>query len=80
MVALGRWDELRLHVEAALAEGGLSADDLKEIVLQQAIYCGVPAAHAALGVIRETLEGISGRDAVPGTSQDPRRPSKTHIL
>jgi 4-carboxymuconolactone decarboxylase len=74
MVALGRWDELRLHVQAALAEGGLSADDLKEIVLQQAIYCGVPAAHAALGIIRETLEGISGRDAVPGTSQDPRRP------
>jgi 4-carboxymuconolactone decarboxylase len=56
MVALGRWDELRLHVQAALAEGGLSADDLKEIVLQQAIYCGVPAAHAALGIIRETLE------------------------
>ena len=56
MVALGRWDELRLHIQAALAEGGLSADDLKEIVLQQAIYCGVPAAHGALGIIRETLE------------------------
>jgi 4-carboxymuconolactone decarboxylase len=56
MVALGRWDELRLHVQAALAERGLSADDLKEIVLQQAIYCGVPATHAALGIIRETLE------------------------
>jgi 4-carboxymuconolactone decarboxylase len=73
MIALGRWDELRLHVQAAVAEGGFSADALKEIVLQQAIYCGVPAAHAALGVIREALEGVTGREAAPRTSQDPRR-------
>ena len=45
MVALGRWEELRMHLRAALVEGGFSADDLKEILLQQAIYCGVPAAH-----------------------------------
>jgi 4-carboxymuconolactone decarboxylase len=71
MIALGRWDELRLHVHAAVAEGGFSADALKEIVLQQAIYCGVPAAHAALGVIREALEGVTGRETAPGTSQEP---------
>jgi len=46
-----------------VAEGGFSTDALKEIVLQQAIYCGVPAAHAALGVIRETLEDVTGREA-----------------
>ena len=46
-IALGRWDEFGLHARAALAEGGFSAADLKEIVLQQAIYCGVPAANKA---------------------------------
>jgi len=48
LLALGRWEEFEMHVRAAVTEGGFSADDVKEIVLQQAIYCGVPAAHAAL--------------------------------
>ena len=46
-LALGKWDEFRLHVRAALTEGGFTADDIKEIILQQAIYCGVPAANHA---------------------------------
>jgi 4-carboxymuconolactone decarboxylase len=57
LVALGQWDEFRLHVRAALTEGGFSSDDIKEIILQQAIYCGVPAAnHAvkeALAIVQE---------------------------
>ena len=48
LIALGQWDEFRLHVRAALAEGGFSPDDIKEILLQQAIYCGVPAANHAV--------------------------------
>ena len=48
MVALGQWDEFRLHVRAALAEGSFTPDDIKEILLQQAIYCGVPAANHAV--------------------------------
>ena len=47
MIALGQWDEFRLHVRAAVNEGGFSADDIKEIILQQAIYCGLPAANHA---------------------------------
>ncbi len=47
MIALGQWDEFRLHVGAALREGGFSPDDVKEVILQQAIYCGVPAANHA---------------------------------
>jgi 4-carboxymuconolactone decarboxylase len=47
MIALGQWDEFRMHVRAAVAEGGFTADDIKEIILQQAIYCGVPAANHA---------------------------------
>ena len=56
-LALGRWEEFRLHMRAALTEGGFSADDVKEIILQQAIYCGVPAANHAMkeasAVLRE---------------------------
>ena len=57
MIALGQWDEFRMHMRAAMVEGGFSADDIKEIILQQAIYCGLPAAnHAfkeAAGVMKE---------------------------
>ena len=55
LLALGRFDELRMHVRAALEEGGLSADEIKEVVLQQAIYCGVPAANTAFEVLREVM-------------------------
>jgi 4-carboxymuconolactone decarboxylase len=48
MMALGHWDEFRMHVRAALNEGGFTPDDIKEILLQQAIYCGVPAANHAV--------------------------------
>jgi 4-carboxymuconolactone decarboxylase len=56
LVALGRWEEFAMHARAALVEGGFSTGDLKEIVLQQAIYCGVPAANKAFGVLREIVE------------------------
>ena len=55
MVALAHWEEFRLHVRAALVEGGFSADDVKEIILQQAIYCGVPAANHAFKLAGEIL-------------------------
>jgi 4-carboxymuconolactone decarboxylase len=53
MIAIGRWEEFEMHAAAAIREGGFSLDDLKEIVLQQAIYCGVPAAHHALKLLAE---------------------------
>ena len=59
MIALGQWDEFRLHVRAALAEGGFSQDDVKEVILQQAIYCGVPAANHAF---KEAAEVIAELD------------------
>jgi 4-carboxymuconolactone decarboxylase len=48
LLSLGQWDEFRLHVRAALTECGFTPDDIKEIILQQAIYCGVPAANHAV--------------------------------
>ena len=51
MIAIGRWEEFQTHAAAAIREGGFTLDDLKEIVLQQAVYCGVPAAHHALQLL-----------------------------
>ncbi len=56
MVALGRWEEFQLHVGAALRSGDLEAEDIKEILLQQAIYCGVPAANTAFKEARAIIE------------------------
>jgi 3-oxoadipate enol-lactonase/4-carboxymuconolactone decarboxylase len=47
LIALGHFDELRMHVRAAL-RNGLNEDEIKEILLQSAIYCGVPAANHAV--------------------------------
>jgi 4-carboxymuconolactone decarboxylase len=47
MIALGAWDEFRLHVRAAF-NNGLTEDDIKEVILQAAIYCGVPKANHAV--------------------------------
>ncbi|MGE0564622.1 MAG: carboxymuconolactone decarboxylase family protein [Pseudolabrys sp.] len=47
MIALDKWEEFRMHVRAALVEGGFTPDDIKEVIMQQAIYCGVPAANHA---------------------------------
>lgn len=44
MVALGHWDEFRMHVRAAF-NNGLTKEDITEVLLQAAIYCGVPAAN-----------------------------------
>src|SRR6516165_5800266 len=58
LVALGSWDEVRLHIRAALTEGGFSPDDIKEILLQQAIYCGVPAANHAVKEASAIIEEL----------------------
>jgi 4-carboxymuconolactone decarboxylase len=46
MVAHGHWEELAMHIRAAVTNG-LSRDEIKEILLQTAIYCGVPSANTA---------------------------------
>ena len=52
LVALGRVDQLRLHVRAA-RRIGVTWAQIREVLLQSAIYCGVPAAHAAFQVAAE---------------------------
>jgi 4-carboxymuconolactone decarboxylase len=62
MVALGRWDELRMHVRAAVDGGGVSPDEIKEIILQQTVYCGVPAAHHAFAEVSAVMAEHSPLD------------------
>jgi 4-carboxymuconolactone decarboxylase len=54
LVALGRLEELEMHVRAAL-RNGLTQDEIKEVLLQSAIYCGVPAANSAFAVAQSVL-------------------------
>jgi len=54
MVALNRSEELRLHVKAAF-NNGVTRDQIKEVLLQSAIYCGVPAANSAFHIAAEVF-------------------------
>ena len=54
LIALGHFDELAMHVRAA-RRNGLSDDEIKEVLLQAAIYCGVPAANHAFAVAADVL-------------------------
>jgi 4-carboxymuconolactone decarboxylase len=55
LVALGREEELEMHVRAAL-RNGVTADEIKEVLLQCAIYCGVPAANGAFAIAQRVLD------------------------
>jgi alkylhydroperoxidase/carboxymuconolactone decarboxylase family protein YurZ len=55
LLAGGRWEAFALPGRAALADD-VGEDVIKEVVLQQAVYCGVPAAHHALRVAAEVIE------------------------
>jgi 4-carboxymuconolactone decarboxylase len=55
LIALGHFEELRMHLRAAL-RNGLEEAEIKEVLLQSAIYCGVPAANHAFAVAQEVLE------------------------
>jgi alkylhydroperoxidase/carboxymuconolactone decarboxylase family protein YurZ len=54
LVALGKLEELEMHLRAAL-RNGLTQDEIKEVLLQSAIYCGVPAANSAFAVAQRVL-------------------------
>ena len=58
LVALNRQEELELHVRAAL-RNGLTPDEIREVLLHCAIYCGVPAANAAFATAKRVLEDDS---------------------
>jgi 4-carboxymuconolactone decarboxylase len=60
MVALNRTDELRMHIRAAF-NNGLTRDEIKEVLLQAAIYCGVPAANSAFHTAETVFAEIDAK-------------------
>jgi alkylhydroperoxidase/carboxymuconolactone decarboxylase family protein YurZ len=54
LIALGRDKELAAHIRAA-RRNGLTDDEIKEVLLHSAIYCGVPAANAAFAIAQDVL-------------------------
>ena len=61
LVARGRDEELAAHIAAAL-RNGLSRDEIKEVLLQTAIYCGVPDANAAFRIAQRVLDDVDSHD------------------
>jgi 4-carboxymuconolactone decarboxylase len=59
LVALGREHELELHTRAALRVG-LTREEITEVLLQSAIYCGVPAANRAFAIFQRVLDEGAG--------------------
>ena len=55
LVALNHHEELAMHVRAAL-RNGLTPDEIKEVLLQTAIYCGVPATNRAFAIAQQVLD------------------------
>jgi 3-oxoadipate enol-lactonase / 4-carboxymuconolactone decarboxylase len=53
--SLARWEEFRLHVRAGLEQGGFTQEELKEVLMQTAIYAGVPAANTAFTEAAEVI-------------------------
>jgi 4-carboxymuconolactone decarboxylase len=60
LIALGHFEELAMHVRAA-RRNGLSDDEIKEVLLQSAVYCGVPAANRAFAIADRVLQEEPGR-------------------
>ncbi len=59
MVALNRGEELKLHLRAS-RNNGVTADEVREVLLHCAVYCGLPAANAAFHAAREILMSDEG--------------------
>lgn len=54
--ALGRWEEFALHVRAGLTQGGFTRGELKEVLMQAAIYAGVPAANTGFAEAQKIID------------------------
>ena len=57
MMALGRWEEYVMHLRAALRDN-FSLEDIKEIMLQQAIYCGLPVSNTSYHHLNAVIEEL----------------------
>ncbi len=65
LVALGKVEELEMHVAAALGNG-LSTEEIREVLLHSAVYCGLPAANAAFAAAQRVLDAHDRPEETPG--------------
>ena len=65
--ALGRWEEFRLHVRAGLSQEGFTREELKETLMQTAIYAGVPAANTAFAEAAAVIAALDAESGLPKT-------------
>ena len=61
LLALRHWEEFAMHVRAARTNG-LSVDEIGEVILQSAVYCGVPVANHAFSIAQQVLESMATGD------------------
>jgi 4-carboxymuconolactone decarboxylase len=59
MLGIGRWEEFDMHVRAALRRG-FPLVEIKEVIIQQSCYCGVPAANTAFHRVQTVIDGLKG--------------------
>ena len=62
--ALGRWEEFRIHVKGAI-HNGLTRDEIKEVLMQCAVYAGVPAANHAFSEAQKVFDEMEKAQALP---------------
>ena len=75
LTALNRPHELKLHVRGAL-NNGVTRDEIKEVFLQAAIYCGVPAAMDSFRVAREVFQQEPSTSPGQASSTGPAQPGR----
>jgi len=61
LLALGHWEEFAMHVRAA-RRNGLTTEEVAEVILQSAIYCGVPVANHGFAVAKEVLDSMDSME------------------
>ncbi|GAB6898911.1 4-carboxymuconolactone decarboxylase [Kineosporia succinea] len=62
VLALGHWDEFAMHVRAARTNG-LSEEEIAEVILQSAVYCGVPVANHGFAVAQKVLRDLETEES-----------------
>ncbi|WP_432252170.1 4-carboxymuconolactone decarboxylase [Streptomyces sp. HNM1019] len=76
LIAHGHDAELAMHIRASLTNG-LTREEIGEVLLQSAIYCGVPAANSAFATAQRVFDDIDGTDGTDGTDADSASHSDT---
>ena len=69
MMGLGRWEEFRMHLRAALV-GQMTIEDIKELFLQQSIYCGFPVTNTAFHHLEEIIAELKSEDVAINGLED----------